>query len=136
VATFLPATTLCTSSSPLAWLARTNYLIMPIKVWKFIFDLRCICSCHRKTYFKMLKKEQKFRVYIFIFYVCTPSFRVNRYFSMSCVKNINICLVKRALLAITFIFFYTQHKRSRFFMKRLCKYIERQDICGIVFIIF
>jgi hypothetical protein len=55
-------------------------------------------------------------------------FREAPIYFMVYVKKGKICLLKRLIVSIEFCLFYTRHTISRFFMKRLCGCIAREDV--------
>lgn len=81
---------------------------------KFTLAHESICSCHRKNILKCQKNsEQKFDVYLLIFYVRTPSFCGKPAFSVTCVKKTKKCREK-PFLTLNFVFF-TRDIKTVFF---------------------
>jgi hypothetical protein len=66
-------------------------------------------------------------MYLSIIYVHSSSFARNKYFCGLCKQEKND-LLKSFICSIEFSPFYTRHKASQFFMKRLYERVAREDV--------
>jgi hypothetical protein len=65
-------------------------------------------------------------MYISIIYGCSSSFARNQYFYDLCKKRENLSSEK-TYFSIEFCL-YTRHASNRFFMKRFCECVAREDV--------